>query len=259
MSRTAKLLMICAALAFASTACGDSGKIESKGSTSTTTTTEKDSGDDSGDDSGESTDLIDILMDDQDGPGLDKKDATCVVDALDGEVTDEGMASLKDSEMALSDLSKSDREAVGAAFDDCVDIETFGELIATSMLPEDAISLTDDERTCVTKKILENFDGTGDLMLKMEEMAEDEMGPMIFGALGACVTPDSAKAILISGLTSDGNFDQTQATCIAGQMVDGAGAGPAVEAMMEAGASGDTSQLEQLMTAAATACGIPAG
>ena len=63
----------------------------------------------------------------------------------------------------------------------------------------------------------------------------------------------------IDFLTSDGTFDQTQATCIAGQIVDSAGVGPAVEGMMEAGASGDTSQLEQLMTAAATACGIPAG
>jgi len=89
---------------------------------------------------------------------MNQKDARCVAEALDADMSDAAKASFDDQSSEYSDLSTEDRAAFVKSFDDCVKID---DLVAGFTK---GTALDSKAASCVKSKLTDAYDSSGKLM-----------------------------------------------------------------------------------------------
>ena len=222
------------------------------------TTAPADSGSGSGSDSGsggedgfsaESTELgADILAQfDLQPDEIDELEAGCL-----GQTLIEALGESDARDVVTTETPSSEQlEALSAGFDACVSGRTLGPAITALFFGQLPGAPTPDQsvESCVAGEI----DGsTGQLIIGLYDSSESGGLPVEFlDTLDVCVPDEVVADLLVAELTSDGTFDETQATCIAEQVAPQL----PISALAAAGQS-DTlpTEIEQLIEDATAAC-----
>jgi hypothetical protein len=165
--RRLTILLLLAALVGLGVACSDDG--DSSANDDSTEATSKPDGDVSGD---ELDSFVEGFMSSSDGV-VTEDDARCIGSELLPELSSEGKEVLNSATGDIEDLSAADQDALFASFDSCISVDVLADSIAAGMTEgEDATSA--EAATCVSGKIVENYEKSGDLMRQLLDSAGDQ-------------------------------------------------------------------------------------
>lgn len=182
--RRLTILLLLAALASSLGACGDDDEPAASGDRTEATS---DGGSGSDVDSDELDSFVQGFMASSDGV-VSEADARCIGSELLPELSSGGKELLNSKEGDIEDLSSADQDALFASFDTCISVDVLADSIAASMTEgEDAT--TEEAATCVSGKIVENYDKSGDLM---RELLGDQSDQSAFtSVITECVLGDT--------------------------------------------------------------------
>ena len=164
--RRLTILVLLAALVGLGAACGDDDSGSSADDTTEATSKSSDERESSVDDD-ELDSFVEGFMESSEG-FVTEDDARCIGEELLPELSAEGKDLLNSRSGDIEDLSAADQDALFASFDSCISIDVLADSIAAGMTEgEDATSA--EAATCVSGKIVENYDKSGELMRELLE------------------------------------------------------------------------------------------
>ena len=256
--RLASLAVLALVSSVSLVGCGDSGGgiTISKEPAATTTAADDDNGDSGSDDDRQA--VIDYVV----GVGEDNIDpeaGECVADAVLGDLSADGLDTIRDSgEFDLTDFGSDDNDLLVGALDECVELDQALRAFSEGITSQADLPLSEDEAQCVSGGFAEEYTKAGEFIAAVSAMDDDEAGARFFEALGPCMTDESAVTFLAGILSSQGQ-DEATAQCVAESVVGSAGAEPMLGWYSEASTSGDSSELEEALSRGLLDCGVDAG
>ena len=256
--RLASLAVLALVSSVSLVGCGDSGGgiTISKEPAATTTAADDDNGDSGSDDDRQA--VIDYVV----GVGEDNIDpeaGECVADAVLGDLSADGLDTIRDSgEFDLTDFGSDDNDLLVGALDDCVELDQALRAFSEGITSQADLPLSEDEAQCVSGGFAEEFTKAGEFIAAVTAMDDDEAGARFFEALGPCMTDESAVTFLAGILSSQGQ-DEASAQCVAESVVGTAGAQTMLGWFSEASTSGDSSELEVALSRGFLDCGVDTG
>ena len=257
--RLASLAVLALVSSVSLVGCGDSGggiPISKEPAATTTTAADDDNGDSGSD--GDRQAVIDYVV----GVGEDNIDpeaGECVADAVLGELSADGVGTIRDSgEVDLTDYGSDDNDLLVGALDDCVGLDQALRAFSEGITSQADLPLSEDEAQCVSGGFAEEYTKAGEFIAAVSAMDDDEAGARFFEALGPCMTDESAVTFLAGILSSQGQ-DEATAQCVAESVVGSAGAETMLGWFSEASTSGDSSELEEALSRGLLDCGVDTG
>jgi hypothetical protein len=159
--RRLTILLLLATLVAPLAACGDDGDSSSSG------------GGGGGDVSETELDsFVEGFMSSSEGV-VTEKDARCIGNELLPELSDAGKDLLNSADGDIEDLSASDQDALFASFDECISVDVLADSIAAGMTQGDDAT-SSEAATCVSGKIVEGYEKSGDLMRELLDTTSDQ-------------------------------------------------------------------------------------
>ena len=256
--RLASLAVLALVSSVSLVGCGDSGGgiTISKEPAATTTAADDDNGDSGSDDDRQA--VIDYVV----GVGEDNIDpeaGECVADAVLGDLSADGLDTIRDSgEFDLTDFGSDDNDLLVGALDDCVELDQALRAFSEGITSQADLPLSEDEAQCVSGGFAEEYTKAGEFIAAVSAMDDDEAGARFFEALGPCMTDESAVTFLAGLLSSQGQ-DEAKAQCVAESVVGSAGAETMLGWFSDASTSGDSSELEEALSRGLLDCGVDTG
>jgi hypothetical protein len=171
--RRLTILVLLAALVGLGASCGDDSSDSSSGDDTTEETSKSSEERTKNDvDDDELDSFVEGFMSSSDGV-VSEDDARCIGEELLPELSTEGKELLNSSSGDIEDLSAGDQDALFASFDTCISIDVLADSIAAGMT-QGADATSSEAATCVSGKIVENYDKSGELMRELLDASGDQ-------------------------------------------------------------------------------------
>jgi len=233
--------------------CGGDDKGGINVSDKKTTTTEASAEDDkSSEASDEDREAVVSYIADSPNDFGDEDAGECVADAILGDISADGLATIKDGgDFDLENFSDDDGELLISGLDECVPLDDALDAFAEGIASDEQIPLSAEEARCAAEEFAQDYSGTGEFIREVSAMDDDESGMGILSALGPCMTPESAVTFMSTIMGEE--LGEELGQCVAQSIVDQLG----VEGMLKAfadSATGSDSALTTASEAAATEC-----